>query len=65
MTAAQRIGENLSRHAVVISKITMPKQLKAPGALGPTGRAKTSYTKAITTRITMANTPGCGTLDAA
>jgi hypothetical protein len=33
--------------------------------MGPTGQTKTSYTTVTGTRITMASTPGYGTLDAA
>ena len=43
----------------------MPIQLKASGALGPTGWAKTSYTMVTVTQITMASTLGCRMIDAA
>jgi hypothetical protein len=56
----QRIGGIPPQRVVVTSEITMPVQLKVSGALRLTGWAKTSYTIATATLISMASTPGCG-----
>ena len=59
MTMQHRDG-NPPQHVAVTSEFTMLAQLKASGALGLTGRAKTSYTTMTTTRITKASTQGAG-----
>jgi hypothetical protein len=54
----QRTGKNPPQRAAITSEITLPVQLKVSGTMGPTGRAKTSYTMEAATRITMSSTPG-------
>jgi hypothetical protein len=65
VVTARHVGGNPPQHGAVTSKTTMPVQLKAPGALIQTRRAKINYTMVTATRTTMASIPRSGTLDVA